>query len=304
MAVSCRIHLSQLLSIAGVLGMPGCSGEESFALPPPALLAPSTRYQGACRAWAVANCVYQERCPDPLLRWESTPQCIERTTLSCELMTSDPGVSFSEDLLRGCTFPIDCAAPPPNCWLQGTTAAGKSCLWDEACHSGRCFGGASALGICGYCVCDMPCPSGQECRLTPSGSKCLHSMIAPGKPCISSNECQSGACLQAADGVVACAFYSQSGDPCADGKPLCDPSAICVNGVCQVTDWVGFGDRCDWDPAFPTGARCSGFGSCLDGGCVPPAGDGMPCNQGADCAWPAECIDNQCVFPSVADCSL
>lgn len=300
--MSWRIHFSRWLVLACLLLVPGCSGEESFALPPAVLVDPSMGHEGACRTWAVSNCNYQERCQGGLYRWESPSQCIERTLLSCELMTTDPGVSFTDDLLQGCTFPIDCAMPPPDCWGQGTTGVGKPCLWNEACHSGHCFGGeSSSLGICGICVCDIQCPAGEGCLLNASGGTCVPLKVGPGAPCVSSRDCQTGVCAQ---GMV-CAQFGQIGDSCGtQGEPLCAANLVCDPNTlqCNFTTLVAFGDPCSEDGG-PL-RDCKGFASCVGGKCVPPVDDGQPCIQGSSCAWPAECVGNQCILPTIADCSM
>ena len=298
--MGCRIRLSRWVAAICLLGSPGCSGEESFPLPPVAFGAPSTRYEKACGTWAQSDCAYEERCLD--FPWNNLEQCVDRRTLACELMAADPGISFDEHRVQGCTYPSDCATPPPICWPQGVTPAGQPCVWNEACHSGNCIGADTELGICGLCVCDIECAPGQECLLSAAGSTCVSAKTAPGGPCASSGECQSGVCAPGEDGGLVCSPFGQLGDPCErEGAPSCRSDLSCDSTHrCNSIALVGFGESCEDDggPFFV----CKGFATCDGGTCVPPAGDGQRCDPSSACAWPAECIESHCVFPTVEDC--
>jgi hypothetical protein len=302
--VSFRIRFRRWAPMAFLLLTPGCSGEESFALPLPSFVRPSTRYENACKAWAESNCTYQALCHTAAnFPWDNFAQCITRNTLGCELRADDPGISFDEERIRTCAFPDRCSIAPSDCWGQGSTPAGRPCLWGEACHSGFCAKELS-LGLCGLCVCDILCPPGQGCVITSAGTKCAALKLAAGQPCSSSEDCQSTTCASSADGSQVCSPLGKLGDLCGEGMAACGDELACdpMTHRCNTTALVGFGASCIKDGGPILG--CNGFATCLDGTCVPPLDDGALCDQGPACAWPAECIDNHCVFPTVADCSL
>jgi hypothetical protein len=300
MAVGSRIRFSQSIVVIYLLASPGCSGEESFSLPPMIFGAPSSRYQDACGTWALSDCTYERHCLH--FQWEDIDQCVERNTIACELMADDPGISFDEQHIRECTYPSDCATPPPGCWPRGHTAVGQPCIWNEACHSGHCIGGSSALGICGLCVCDIQCAPGQQCLVSAAGSTCIPAKTPSGEACASSEECQSGLCAPGEDGGSVCSPFGQFGDPCGrQGAPSCGGDLSCDStGRCNSIALVGFGDSCEEDggPLL----RCRGFATCNGVTCVPPAADGQSCPLESACAWPAQCIESHCVFPTVEDC--
>jgi hypothetical protein len=301
----CRIRLSACVPYA-LLALPACSGRESFALPPVAIIGtPSTRYEAACTAWASSNCDYEQRCDvGGFLQWSDRDQCVARSTLTCELMAEDPEVSFDEARVQGCQLPSDCAAPVPVCWPPGGARLGQPCVWNEACRSGICFHPPD-VGICGVCVCELQCGPGQACQLDSAGGRCIDLPHAPGEPCTASRDCESRQCPSAAAGSSMCSPFAMLGDPCGgNGMPQCQPDLTCDPGTsqCNTTAYVGFNASCEMDGGPVLG--CRGFASCTGGVCVPPAGDGEPCTGDFQCAPPAECIANRCVFPSPADCPL
>jgi hypothetical protein len=305
MAVRCGIRFSRWARLSCLLAMPGCSGEESFALPPVPVGVPNTRYEDACAAWARSDCEYDDRCGLGL-QWDSLDQCVARTKLSCELLAADPGVSFDEERVRGCQLPSDCTTPLPVCWPPGNTPVGQSCVWNEACHSRQCVGVVSAsLGICGLCVCDVHCPPGQGCEPDITGGTCVPLPHAPGEACSLSRDCVSGACASADSGPMSCSPFTQFGDPCGDGMPPCQPGLICdPTNRCNTTLPARYGAPCGPPEDGGPDLICDGFAICTEGKCAPPADDGQPCSPGTLCTWPAQCIAKQCVFPTVADCPM
>jgi hypothetical protein len=288
----------------------GCSGDWGFALGPLEAGAPDARYQGACSNWASQACTYAQLCFSRDYTWSSPDQCVARATLQCELAAIDPNVAFDEARVANCKFPNDCS-PPPVCWPPGRAAAKASCLWSFDCASGICAGADTVYSVCGACVCGSGCPSGQVCEVGPDGGSCVTvtTQRAPGESCASSAECQSFACRPATNGASVCAPFAAIGEPCGGEFGVCDDRATrtyCdATGHCSPITPAGYGSACGL-PADGGGtlAMCTGFASCSQGACVPPAGDGQPCNPsgGIQCAWPAQCIAHRCIFPTLADC--
>jgi len=302
MAVRCPICLSAWVRCA-LLVLTGCSGQESFALPPVPIGTPSARYEAACTAWANSNCDYEQRCDvGAYLQWSDRDQCVARGTLTCELMAADPDVSFDEARVRECPLPTDCSAPLPVCWLPGSARVGQPCVWNEACRSGICFRSPD-VGICGVCVCELQCGAGQACQLDTTGGTCVDLPRAPGEPCTSRRDCLSRQCAAVAGGPSTCSPFARLGDPCqGDRMPECQPGLTCDSRTsqCNTTVYAGFNTPCGGDGGPIT--QCKGFAFCNGVTCVPPVGDGQPCTGDFQCAPPAECVANRCVFPSLADC--
>jgi hypothetical protein len=299
-----------LLAACLLIGL-GCSGEESFALPPLEGGAPETRHQAACTAWAQSICGYERRCDRASFRWQTVDQCTARETLRCELMAGDPSVAFDDARVGGCQYPSDCTSEIPPCWPAGKTREGLPCLWGTACQSGVCSGAASSLGVCGVCLCGAGCPSGQTCGVQGAAAACVPAPRASGQPCATSSDCQSGLCAAADGGQAVCAAFAAIGDGCGTGEPFCGSDAYCdATEYCSAFSLAPYGAACG--PAGDGGAYafCGGFAACIGesgapGSCIPPVGDGEPCdpNGGLHCLPPAQCIASHCIFPSVADCA-
>jgi len=283
----------------------GCTGEESFALPPLEASAPDSRNQVVCATWARSSCAYDERCSGAIdTVWQNLDTCVARETLACELAADDPDVSFDEGRVRDCPFPSDCTSPRPTCWPPGKAPGGSPCLWGEACQGGLCLGSAS-LGVCGICLCGAGCPAGEICQPASAAGTCVPEAPPVDGPCVSSSECPSGLCEAVTDASGQCAPFATAGQACGDGKPLCRDDAYCDDTrLCRVISSAPFGATCGSPVDGGAFTFCGGFATCVGGACVAPARDGDRCdpNQGIGCVWPAQCIESHCVFPTLADC--
>jgi hypothetical protein len=292
---------------AALHGIAGCSGEWSFALPPIEAGEPDLQYEAPCRHWAQAFCDYEARCFQ-ITAWTDTGQCVARLALECELAVDDPHVVVDAALLAACELPSDCSSPLPECWGPGTAATGAPCLYGQACRSGVCEGAGQQDSVCGICGCDLACPTGQACVLTgDGGSACLTVPAAAGQPCMAPTDCASTVCVLsggAAAGV--CAAPGGVGDTCGSGQPVCGVNLYCdLTEHCVSLVWVGYGEPCGFPDGGGAAALCLGEGTCLENTCQAPAADGEPCDahQGTGCLWPAQCVAQRCVFPTVADCA-
>jgi hypothetical protein len=234
--------------------------------------------------------------------------------LHCQLVASDPDVSFDPDAAASCLEPDagDCSARGGSlCLGPGRAGLGASCFENEACASGAC-GFAYSEGEplpCGVCVrrpCDGGCPDGQVCEPSvDAGSSCL-AVAAVGEPCKSPSDCATFYCT--ALGV--CGARASTGEACSDedkGPPCGTPLDVCdQTGHCKAPRYADYGAPCS-----QTGddiVYCRGLGECdpTNEVCIPPADDGAFCDpsQALNCVPPAECDDHTCVFESPASCSV
>jgi hypothetical protein len=295
------------LAVLALHGIAGCSGEWSFALPPIDAAVPDLQYEAPCRHWARAICDYEARCSE-ITTWADTAQCVDRIALECELAVDDPHVVVDVAGLAGCELPSDCSSPLPECWRPGTAATGTPCLYAEACRSGGCEGAGQPDSVCGICMCDVACPMGQACAVTADGgSVCLALPAAGGQPCTAPADCASTVCVGSGDaGAGTCAPLGGPGDTCGPGQPICGVHLYCDSTErCASLVWVGYGEPCGFPGDGGVAAECLGEGTCVMSTCQAPAADGEPCDahQGTGCLWPAQCIAQRCVFPTVADCA-
>ncbi len=319
--------------LGGLLGLAGCSGEESFLLPPPDAGLPATPYAAACAGWAQRECAYESGCGVSInWQWEDNAQCVQRRTITCELEANDPDVSFDPARVDGCQFPAACAdvygtagepESPYLCLAPGHAANGDPCVWNDDCQSEQCWYSYLATGVmssCGKCQplvkCD--CDAGQECvyDLNDGGVACL-TLPELGEACSADTSCAEGACVPsgADDGSGTCTTvpFAGFGEPCGVSAvgPLCvGPGAFCntTTLLCDTFQTASYGQPCAGPDAPGPGAICTGGATCdteITGNCIPPAPDGALCDyaQGLYCLAPAECIGSTCVFPTHATCA-
>jgi hypothetical protein len=317
------VHRCPLALLPLALAFLECNGEWSFVIPPWDAGAPSARNASVCGAWAKRRCDYEDRCPVSIyFRWISHAQCIERSTLSCELIADDPNVAFDTDLVGACSYPTDCKAPVPFdfCLSQGRTPVGAACLWSEGCQTFNCQRVLDATTqswrTCGVCRpaprgCDPACPAGEDCLFSgaDAGSACV---VVPtvGQPCDAPLYiCRGSYCQgETPSGAGVCTAFAGlgeacSGTSCGPGELYCDDTLHCSS-----LSPAAYGQLCEPSKGG-SGYRCTAYGTCdfqNTGRCLPPSPDGAPCdpNQGLRCLPPAECIAHHCLLPSLADCSL
>ena len=315
---------------AGASALPSCSGETSFVLAPIDAGAPSTRNREVCSAWAERECTREEGCFVTLfLAWQSHTQCVDRLTLTCELLGDDPDVSFDAGAVASCAQrPTSCGggagtlSPPSTpalCLKGGHAPAGAPCVWDYDCANLFCvYTGYESS--CGHCeqLTTCSCPKGSACVATDGGVAadggftCVK-IPGPGEPCGPPLDGCLGnsVCVDDGSGKKTCVAVPQAGlgEACSLELPgpICsspDADLYCADSRCRAYHGAGYGEACARpdDERVCTGAgRCDGNGT---GACLPPAPDGVPCDnaQFLYCLPPAYCANHTCVFPSFASC--
>jgi hypothetical protein len=312
------------------LGWMGCTGQSSFDLPAIDAGRVDTQDKGPCSAWAAAVCAREMSClGDPeAIQWTDLsefdlPQCVARTTLICEVVATDPNVSFDAQKLSQCTYPSDCTVPerdlPVDCLSPGRSPPGATCVFHEACTTGVCDTTSSICGTCAAPRVPCACAAGQVCAgIGLDGGPVCDPVSEVGGSCTTTIECEHSYCLiDTPDGKGTCvvlvalgglcgdgegASPGREGTPCAGDDAYCDLTLHCSpiegvpSGVCGAPD--------DGGPLI----ECSGFGACdpTTGTCLQPAPDGQICDetQGLGCMAPAQCIANRCLYPSLAYCGL
>jgi hypothetical protein len=301
------------LSAAGGAVTGGCDGESSFDIAPVDAGAPSSRYHAACEAWATAFCAYQAACPAIYTAY-SQGVCVPRFTLRCEIIASDPNVPFDPARVAACWEPDAASCDLTGgdlCLLPGRGGIGSPCLANPSCQSGTCGydytnGQMSSCGTCRARPCDGGCPDGKQCGSEPEGGLGCVSVLAIGDKCTTASECPTFNC--GPDGK--CAALAKLGEPCSNdgmGALCADNDAFCdeTDHRCHLVTSAGYGHPCA--PELDASYQCTGFGSCdyTNNVCIPPAADGEFCDvvQGLDCAWPAQCKDHRCLFPSLQRCA-
>ena len=311
-----------------LVAQPACDrGESSFVLGLGDAGAPSARHESACRAWAKTLCDHRRRCCEAdagtscpvfvALRWVSDEQCISRTLVDCELAADDSTVFFDDDKVAACTLSSDCSfwGSRPPCLPAGKAPAGTACLRSESCQSGFCEGRFDTTTgqplLCGTCrsIACMTCGAKEACRSVDGGIACIH-VAELGEPCTAASDCRSGYCQRTADSQGVCRGGAGPGEACGQGAlPFCsDFNSFCDGtGHCRPYLTAGYGQACG-SLGDPNSDRiCIGAGTCVAPSyvCIPPVADGALCDeeQGLGCLPPAQCLNNQCVFPNAADCA-
>jgi hypothetical protein len=291
----------------------GCDGESSFDIGAVDAGAPSPVNHAACLSWATSFCASLAACPARSTAY-SQGVCVPRFTLRCEIIASDPNVVFDAASVAACSQPdaANCDQPVGDlCLPPGLAKVGAQCLSGASCQSGACgfdytYGQLSPCGSCLARPCDGGCPSAQQCGAKPEGGIGCVRVLAVGDDCTSGIACETSYC--GPDGK--CGALAQLGKPCSSdgtGLPPCaDVDAFCADSdhTCHLVTPAGYGNACV--PEVDAQYQCTGFGTCdyANNVCIPPAADGEFCDevQGLACAYPAQCRDHRCLFPSLARC--
>jgi hypothetical protein len=293
--------MAALLAVgAGALLAPlplACTGQSSFVIPPVDAGPVSTRYEAPCAAWATAVCAREQQCPwYSDYQWDSPAQCLERSTLICEVVASDPNVVFDEQQMLACQYPTDCTVLvrdlPIDCLPPGRSPDGATCVFHEACQSGECLEVEGQSGPCGTCQsarssCAAGCPTGDVCGgVAADGGMLCVPVNALGAPCRVPGDCEFYCSFQAADsgdGFGVCVGLATQGEACGDGVPPGDPTGR------------------PGPPCAGTNLTCDDTNHCT---AIPPAPDGEVCDdsQGLGCLPPAQCFGQRCLYPSLAYC--
>jgi hypothetical protein len=338
MAVRSLLRLGAFLILLVPLSGAACNGESSFAIPSWDAGPPGTRHGVACRAWAKREANHEQACSDSIPireQWNDVDQGLERLTLYCEVAGADPNVDFDESAVANCPSPSEGGAASPDCsnpghlhlcLPPGKAPDGAPCLTSEACASGRCAPRYNGLDgeppqFCGVCAprrAVVPvCTANQTAVVQGDGGLGCMTLPAVGQPCgpptFACRDRDTYCPMKETSGQKVCAPKAALGDPCSNGND--DPPCRGENLFCADVDG---GQRCaaltpaTYGAACTTSASgdeyaCQGFGTCDyagSGNCVPPAPDGAVCDdeQGLSCLWPAVCVNNHCLFPSLALC--
>jgi hypothetical protein len=247
----------------------------------------------------------------------------------CEALIALPGSNFGAGLeacaraLQGyaCNMP----SPPAACtgFQTGTLAAGTACTTGNQCQSGSCtitVSSGSDAGASSFCgKCDAAIPDGQTCGM--QGTTCLSQSTcdfmtmkcvanasgagAPGTPCTSASECQSGLCFGGGSGdggtTQTCqAVGTTVGAPCPAGA--CSGGLVCVSGACAMPSYVAAGQPCSLSGTSQctTGFCTPGADAGSSGACPMVIADGQPCSNtsgsGTTCDTYAACLGGVCTI--------
>jgi hypothetical protein len=225
----------------------------------------------ACGALAAAQCENLSACAPFILevQFGTKARCIERRVLSCHAQAAAPSSGATAASISACAtglMGISCyhaahGPLPAACTPVGALPSDAPCGFGTQCASGSCrLASGTACSVCG------PAAVAEGGPCTSVGFECAYGL-----------ECVSGTCARPSD----------TGGPCADGKP-CWVGATCVSGACVAKGTEG--DACD-NGALPCdGARgtyCSSFtGTCVK---IVPAKIGDPCGDLAPCDADAFC---------------
>jgi hypothetical protein len=218
---------------------------------------------------------------------------------------------LESDLCAPCTTDSECGGRADRCvrnLQKGLSHCAASCAADGDCPSGflcqAMHGSKQCVPFDGRCeercLGDRDCPTGFRCAEGYCGA--IAGFRGLCAPCSVDDECQSGACMQGADGRRSCAPFCAAEVDCPAGSVCLAvaglESAICLprSGHCP----VGVGGE---------GRACTGPGGCASGLCM--VQDGEPqgrcvdgCSRGA-CSDGRRCesVDDQpiCLPPLGAD---
>jgi hypothetical protein len=227
----------------------------------------------------------------------------------CSNIVSAKGSGWTGDGLESCIAArakLTCTdflylkPQPSSCMPAGTLTTG-SCLFSTQCGTGYCR--IPAAGGCGNCVqrgtTGAPCTQTGDCdgNLVCSGGVCVAPQPIGGTcsataPCASGVACILGKCAQPGGVGAAC-------NPDAGGLD-CDYNlgAYCSGTSCAAISVGTVSSTCGGSP--PT--ACLGDGTCQEGDCVLPIGDGQPCDGGLNCAVPSACTAGVCATPNASQC--
>jgi hypothetical protein len=306
-----------------------CTGESSFYLPAIDAGPVDTQYAAPCGAWATAVCTREKNCPgDPdALQWTDLtqfdmPQCTARSTLICEVVATDPNVSFDAEKIGTCTYSADCTVfardLPVDCLPPGRAPPGSACVFHESCTSGICDTSGSLCGTCSPLPTPCPCDAGQVCAgIGLDGGAICDTVSQVGGRCTSQVECPDAYCALGPDAGDRCVALVGLGGRCGDGEgagpgregtPCAGTDTYCDYSLhCSPIEGVPAG-QCGAPADGGALLECSGFGQCdpTTLTCLQPAPDGRLCDetQGLGCMLPAECIADRCLYPTLAYCGL
>ena len=234
--------------------------------------------------------------------------------------------------LEGCIGYEDCVSELTDFYAKRCTDASAAiaptvAACDACSERADCYP-CAAGGSCAPCGSDADCDGGWACVeafCRPAGLTC-----AAGR-CY--KDCDRGACTGAQDklycnGVVLETCGSQAAGSCrasadcfaTDGctpetctvcasKSECGPNQVCVGGFCRSAAFSCVGGRCqrtcatDAECPNATAASAAGMTLCVDGACVPRAG--QPCDDTAGCLDPdVVCAGGACpTCEANTDCS-
>jgi len=307
-----------------------CTGESSFYLPAVDAGAVDTDYAIACGSWAQAVCIREENCvgTDPV-QWTSLGDlsamqyCVERSTLLCEVVATDPNVSFDAQKIANCPYSTDCTAAerdlPIDCLPPGRSRPGAPCVFHEACSSGLC---ETTTGICGVCAAPpapCACASNQVClgKGLDGGVICDDASGVDGG-CTLPAECIDSYCDLTTHDHGTCIPFAALGESCGDGQgaspgrvgtPCGGAHTYCDATLhCSAIEGVGYMGPCGAPADGGPLLECAGYATCdpSSSTCIQPAPDGEVCDQtqGLGCTPPAECIGDRCLYPSLSYCGL
>lgn len=301
-----------MLPLAATLA--GCDGESSFDAPAMDAGPPSARYAAECARWAGRFCDFQEKCSGYYEAWEELDQCVQRMTLDCELIASDPDVPFDPVRTAACPEPDsgDCSSPRGHmCLGPGRAAVGAPCLSSEACRSGFCsprYASDGTSETCGNCEaieppCKGVCTAKEACVPALDGGAHCVTLKDVDAGCSLASECRSFICSGGFCGAPSATgghCGTDAGDfYCGDALDFCNSM-----GVCAAVKSASYGEPCVDDDQKIV---CRGYAQCdyTDNVCVPPADDGDFCDpsQALACLFPAVCVDHVCRFPDARSCS-
>jgi hypothetical protein len=304
-----------LLPSALAAALVGCDGESAFDVSAMDAGPPSARYESVCAPWAARFCDFQQHCSGYYEPWELPSQCVQRMTLTCELVAGDPDIAFDPARTAACPEPDSggCSSPLDHmCLGPGRAPVGAACLAAEACASGYCsprYASNATAEPCGYCAavvvraCKAACTAKESCVPAPDGGERCVALADNDAGCAKASDCRSYIC---SGGF--CRAPSLTGQPCGmdAGDPYCaNPADFCsMGGLCNPQKSAYYGEPC---VSAEDKIICRGYAACdyTNNVCVPPAGDGDFCDtaQALGCLAPAACLDHVCRFPDPRLCS-
>lgn len=202
---------------------------------------------------------------------------------------SDDGLDVNELALAGCLGALREQTPSGESITMSAAcgelahdpaAEGSACTfpWYPCGRDGRCFDGVcSANAQLGESCRDQPCGAGLVC----DGERCE-------RPTPHGGACdESSVCAEAADRCIdgVCASHLADGERC-DYDEACATSARCVRGRCTRVS----PGACSLGGECGRGRNCAGE---TEARCEPAVGVGLPCISYGDCGA-LDCVDGRC----------